>query len=281
MMLSVIISIYNESLKEISQSIGSILDQSYTDFEVIVVIDNPQRIDALDFLIGIEKTDPRIQHIVNSKNIGLAMSMNKAARSSKGEYLVRMDSDDICEQERFEIQFQAMRESNADVVCSDYQYIDETGNILQIHHYVPSDYELVKNLPFDNAIHHPTVMMKKEAFDRVGGYRDFPCSQDYDLWLRMLDNGCTFKIIPQKLLRYRIRNNSVSNCIRVKQYFTIKYCKQLYKERKKKGIDSYSKENYERYLYLHNVYNKKYCDNVNSCREIKIKGDLLSDYYIS
>ncbi len=272
-MISVITSIYNETLDEISQSINSILGQSCSDFEVIVVIDNPDRNDVVELLTKIEISDNRLYHIVNSKNVGLAMSMNKAAQLSKGEYLVRMDADDICEQNRFEIQRQVIEDFDVDVVCSDYQHIDEAGNELQIQHYIPSDKDLVRNLPYDSAIHHPTVMMKKSAFFRVGGYRDFPCAQDYDLWLRMLDIGCTFKIIPQKLLKYRVRNNSISQSIRVKQHFTIKYCKKLFKERIKKGTDSYSKENYEKYLRKHNVYNKKYCDNVNKCKELKVKID--------
>lgn len=272
-MLSVITSIYNEKPDEISQSVHSILNQSYPDFEVIVVVDNPDRDDVVGFLTRMEASDNRLRHIVNSKNIGLAMSMNKAAQLARGEYLVRMDTDDICERYRFEIQLQVIEESGVDLVCSDYQYIDEAGNELQIPHHIPSDEELVRNLPYDNAIHHPTVMMKKSAFIRVGGYRDFPCAQDYDLWLRMRDVGCTFKIIPQKLLKYRIRNDGVSQGIRVKQYFTLRYCKRLFKERKKKGKDSYSKKNYEEYLHRHKVYDKRYCDNVSKCRELKLKID--------
>lgn len=272
-MLSVIMSIYNETMIEISKSVASILNQRYRNFEVIIVIDNPERHDAENFLSEIEKSDSRVRHFVNNANIGLAMSMNKAASEASGNYLVRMDADDICELRRFEVQLRSIEETGADVICSDYCFIDENDKVLQISHFVPSDEDIVKNLPYNNAIHHPTVMMRKELFDVVGGYRDFPCAQDYDLWLRLLENGAKFHIVPEKLLRYRVRTNSISQSIRVKQYETLLYIRKLYNERQRKGTDSFSKENYECYLRKHNVYNASYCNEVISNRDLKNKID--------
>lgn len=274
-MLSVIMSIYNETLDEISQSIASILNQSYRDFEVIVIIDKPERLEVEKLLSEIEGSDKRVRHFVNSANIGLAMSMNKAALEASSSILVRMDADDICEPRRFEVQLCSIEKTGADVICSDYSYIDENGGVLPISHFVPSDEEIVKNLPYNNTVHHPTVMMKKDIFNKVGGYRDFPCAQDYDLWLRLFENGAKFHMVPEKLLRYRVRTNSISQSIRVKQYETLLYIRKLYIERLSKGTDSFSKENYERYLRKQNVYNESYCNEVIRSKELKNKIDSL------
>lgn len=95
--ISVLMSVYNETLLEVEQSIISVLNQTHTDFECIIVIDKPDRIDAIAYIKQLSEKDSRIILLVNEQNIGLEMSMNRAATIAKGVYLVRMDADDICE----------------------------------------------------------------------------------------------------------------------------------------------------------------------------------------
>lgn len=243
--ISVLLSIYNETEHHIRESVESILSQSYENFEVVIVIDNPLRKDIEDVMASYN--DNRIRLSYNEKNIGLAESMNKALLLSEGEYIARMDADDVAMPNRFEVELNVLKSGQYDLVCSHYVYIDENSYLLDQEAVRYTNAQLVKWLPFNNTIHHPTVMMTREAILRVNGYRNFPCSQDYDLWLRMLEAGCRFFIIDESLLKYRIRKNSITESKSFKQIATIRYIKKLYDERKN-GMDSYSLSNYNRYI---------------------------------
>ena len=124
-MISVLMSIYNESINEIRQSIDSIIGQTYSDFELIVVIDQPSYKDAQLLLEWYVSKDVRIRYFVNKQNIGLALSMNFAAEQAKGEFLLRMDADDICLKDRFQLQYDSIITGKYDLVCGSYKYIDE------------------------------------------------------------------------------------------------------------------------------------------------------------
>lgn len=247
--VSVVMSIYNETEKEIQESINSILRQSFNDFEFIIVLDNPNR--DFCFLGNFLKNDLRIKVIENESNLGLALSMNKAIGASKGKYIVRMDADDVSKTTRIEKQLQAISNNRFDVVCSLFEYIDENGaHLTELNSkskYFSSE-NIEKELPYKNMIHHPTVMFTKRIFEKSGGYRNFPCSQDYDLWLRMLNNGAKFYMVPEILLEYRVRTNSISCDRLVAQKFTVEYIRKLFIERLLKGHDSFSPDNHSMYL---------------------------------
>ncbi len=98
MKASVLMSIYNESLEQIKESVLSILSQDYDDFELIIVLDKPERTDVKALLD--EFNDTRIVFLINEKNIGLALSMNIAASRATSNFFIRMDADDVCLQGR-------------------------------------------------------------------------------------------------------------------------------------------------------------------------------------
>lgn len=272
--ISVIMSVYNETQSEIRQSIYSVLNQTYKNFECIIIVDNPQRTDIINYLTDLAKNDARLIIQTNANNIGLAMSMNKAAQISRGKYLARMDSDDICIETRLQKQYECMESNGWDLTCTNYEFIDEDDKKLDMVANHVSDENLRKHLPFGSFIHHPTVMIKKEIFEEVGGYRNFPCSQDYDLWLRLFEKKIKMHYIDEILLQYRIRSSGISQSNKVRQLNTIWYIQRLYYERKSKGYDSYSLESYNDYLKRENVFNEKYCKKAQSDKLIKDKIDL-------
>lgn len=101
--ISVVMSIYNENIDEIKASIDSILNQTYENIEFIIILDNPTRLDINVLLTEYQKNDTRIKVIYNQKNEGLALSLNKGLEIATGEYIARMDSDDISLQDRLKI----------------------------------------------------------------------------------------------------------------------------------------------------------------------------------
>lgn len=246
--ISVLMSIYNESETYMAEAIQSILNQTLSDIEIIIVNDNPQRKEIKGFVSSFN--DGRIVFIQNENNLGLALSMNKAAEYATARYLARMDADDIAEPERLEKEYALIETGQYDLIFSGYSYIDKDSRPcgeMQLPT-ISSEKELIKQILTKSIIHHPTVMMTKEIFNRVEGYRDFPCAQDIDLWQRMYYSGCRFCMIPHDLLKYRINPNSVSATKWYQQQLTIFYINRLFLERIRNGKDSYSKTTYESYL---------------------------------
>ena len=253
--ISVLMSIYSETERQIRESIDSILNQTQNNFEFIIVCDNPTRKDEVKHILE-TYSDKRIKLLQNDKNIGLALSMNKAASVSTAPVIARMDADDIALDTRFEKEYHILEENKVDIVFTDFSYIDERSCrikgkkhlfAVEIEGDVPSHVIALK----PNLVHHPTVMMKKDIFDRVGGYRDFPCSQDVDLWYRMQEAGAKFYLLREILLLYRITPKSITNSKFYLQQLTVHYINTLSLERLMSGSDSFSKENYKFFLQKH------------------------------
>jgi glycosyltransferase involved in cell wall biosynthesis len=245
-MISVLTSVYNENESEIRESFDSILGQTYRDFELIVVLDNPNNETARRLLDEYVQRDSRVKVAVNETNIGLALSMNVAAEMATGEYLLRMDADDVCMLDRFQKQIDAIAETDYALVCGSYDFVDEAGNLLPQKAPFYNERQLTKLLPYRNVIHHPTVIMRADKFREVGGYRNYPCAQDYDLWLRMLLAGAKMRMQPEKLIKYRVRAASTTLSKRYRQSCTGEYIRRLYWQ--KNGMSGYSYESYLAYL---------------------------------
>lgn len=250
--ISILMSIYNESEIQIRESVNSILEQSFKDLEFIIVCDNPTRKEEVKLILD-SYDDKRIVLLQNEKNIGLAMSMNKAAKYATADVFARMDADDIAYPNRLEEEFLILMKENVDLVFTNFTYIDNQSNDLKERHHSFSSNLNGKISPKEIAlrpslIHHPTVMMRRKMFEQVGGYRDFPCAQDADLWMRMQEAGAQFYLLDRPLMKYRINPNSTTAKKYFKQQLTVHYIYKLSIERLQSGKDNYSIENYNRYL---------------------------------
>lgn len=287
--ISVLMSVYNETEKEINEAIESILTQSVSDFELIIVNDNPQNIEYIGLLSKWEDKDDRIKIIHNESNIGLAESMNKALKLASGEYIARMDADDISLSTRFEKELSILENGEFDIVFTNYSRIGPNGELLDNGKPVCESYssdKMTENIVFQGIVHHPTVMMKKVFLYRVKGYRNFPCSQDQDLWIRSLEAGGRFGYIDEVLLYYRIRNNSITKKKGCQQYVTIQYILSLLTERERNnGNDSFSTTNYTNYIQkkcsAKSVENYNVASNyLESALEARREKDLLKSTYL-
>lgn len=250
---SVLMSIYNENENEIMEAVKSVLMQTFQDFEIIIVHDNPQSPDKKRIIESLKQMDKRITVIENANNMGLALSMNKAFKYATGNYIIRMDSDDISEPTRFQKEIDLLDTQKYDLVFTNYRCINENGLLLnggrQTINFDIGGSQLLLQIVFGGIIHHPTVAMTREIFIKGGTYRNFPCSQDQDLWLRMIECGCRFAYLDEPLLCYRLRSNSITGNNHLKQYITITYIIELFIERlKNNGKDSFSNEAYQNYI---------------------------------
>ncbi|MEW8956830.1 glycosyltransferase family 2 protein, partial [Clostridium sp.] len=112
--ISIIMAAYNETRQWLSKAIESILNQSYRDFEFIIILDNPKNQELKDLITEYLKKDGRIKFFINEENLGLIKSLNKGIKEAKGEYIGRMDADDICYLNRLQVQLDFL-ESNKDI----------------------------------------------------------------------------------------------------------------------------------------------------------------------
>lgn len=189
----------------IQQAIDSILQQSYSDFELLI-IDDASTDQTVSFIN--KYADTRIRLIAKPLNTGYTNSLNYGLTVAKGKYIARMDGDDISLPQRFAQQV-AYLESHPDVVLCGTAY-KILGNDKKIS--IPEDHENIKlTLLKGNCIAHPTVMMRKKTLDEFSITYDTTKepSEDYDLWVRLLSIGKLHNI-QDVLLEYRIYNTQVS-----------------------------------------------------------------------
>ncbi|MBE6473363.1 MAG: glycosyltransferase [Coriobacteriaceae bacterium] len=224
--IAIIMPTYNEERRLLSQAIDSILQQTVADFELVVIIDNPDH-KSNDYLETIALEDERITLVHNDENIGLAASLNKALDLVDSEYIARMDADDISCPNRLEIQLRYLEGMNASLVGSQLSVIDETGAALYDTPQIPLAPEKVSRaLRFNNCVPHPSWFGKAELFKL--GYRQIPLCEDYDLLLRAALLGMRIGNVGQKLVQYRMTSNSVSRTNLYTQFRYQKYLSKCY-----------------------------------------------------
>lgn len=159
--ISVVMSVYNGE-KYLRESIESILNQTFSDFEFIVANDGSTD-NTPQILEEYKNRDSRIK-IIQQENIGLTKSLNKAINLANGEYIARQDVDDLSLPERLERQMKLFREkSNIDLIASWYYIIDGEGKV-NLERKLPDSKRVKKLLPFENLICHTSVMFKKSKF---------------------------------------------------------------------------------------------------------------------
>jgi len=236
--ISVVMSVYNGK-PYLSEAIESILNQTFSDFEFIIINDGSTD-DSWQIIKQYAEKDKRIIPITQ-ENIGLTKSLNKGIRVAKGKYIARQDADDISLNERFEKQYDYLKKNqNITFVGCLCEVINNCGNVLykgKDKHF--SKRGLKKFLSRNNLFMHGEVMFKKSNVVNVGMYREhFQYAQDYDLWLRLIHNY-DFVIIPQILYRYRLISESISVSKYESQKYYAELAKLFFDERKENGKDSY------------------------------------------
>jgi GT2 family glycosyltransferase/radical SAM superfamily enzyme YgiQ (UPF0313 family)/Tfp pilus assembly protein PilF len=184
--ISVVMAVHNGG-PYLEAAIKSILRQTYLNYEFIIIDDastdaTPQVLQNLD--------DFRVRVITNSANLGLTKSLNLGIKEARGEYLARMDADDLSLPHRLEKQLEFLEKNlECALVGSPYYQIDEAGCIKSLVQVLTDDCQLRTGLLQQNWFGHGSVMMRRAAVAEAGGYDErFTYAQDYDLWLRLADN---------------------------------------------------------------------------------------------
>ena len=223
-LISVIMSTFNETNEDLRCSIESILNQTYNNFELLIVDDNPNNSELANCLSGI--TDSRVRIIYNKENIGLVNSLNIALKVCKGQYIARMDADDISLKNRLQEQLYFLEAGNYDMVGSSIEMIDENGYHIK-NEYIPNNSNiLVHKLKIKNILPHPTWFCRKELYDDLNGYRNVPGCEDYDFILRAIKARYKIGGVHTILLKYMIRANGITQSHYSEQYVLSKYLRK-------------------------------------------------------
>src|SRR5437762_6391708 len=213
--ISVVMPVYYAAAV-VGEAIESILNQTFTDFEFIIV-DDGSTDNTGEILREYASRDDRIKLYVQ-ENCGLIASLNRYCRLATGRYLARMDADDISLPTRLEKQFRFLENHPAIGVLGTWiQDIDERGMPITAWP-VPADPAVIQwFLMFGNCVAHASVMMRREVLERAGYYRpDALHVEDYDLWIRVSE-FTSVAIFPEVLLYYRLSGESVSGRNRLLQ----------------------------------------------------------------
>lgn len=244
-LVSVVMPIYNAE-RYVEEALSSIINQTYKNLEIIIVNDCSS--DSSMRIIG-QMDDPRIIIINNKTNLGVAASLNRGFMEARGNYIARMDSDDIAELDRISLQVNYMEENPNVVVCG--TAIRFIGNKKGTRIFQNQYKRILVDLMFQCALCHPTVMLRRKILiDNGLNYEeDFEKAEDYRLWTRCSQYGAIGNI-EDVGLNYRVHDSQVSN---------------VYKKKQDKASDIIRKEYLEAYkVYLSekevSVFNKM-CNN--------------------
>ncbi len=211
MKISVLFPVYKPDLHQLIVAIESIKNQTYTNFECLFLFDAPcEEVTAL--LNDYSNSDSRFR-IIRASDKGLAHALNMGLDESNGEFVARMDADDISLPNRFSLQLKFINDLSLDIVGGDYYVIDNLGNTVDAR-LVPKDHAqigviMAKTVPFA----HSSVMMRKRAlysFDLRYNCDKNVISEDYELWTKMYARGLKFGNVSDWVLKFRDSDTSLN-----------------------------------------------------------------------
>lgn len=200
-LVSVLMAVYNGA-PYLEEAVQSILNQTYRNIELLVVNDCSQD-DSLVILERMQRSDKRVHIINNVQNSGLAASLKVAMAHASGEYLARMDADDIAVPDRFELQVRFLEQNSLVDIVGSWKKCFGASDYLSKY---PETIDACKaTLLFNVPVGHPCVMMRHNAFKARNLTYDPALreGEDYDIWFRAWEQGLNFSNIPKVLLRYR------------------------------------------------------------------------------
>jgi glycosyltransferase involved in cell wall biosynthesis len=218
--VSVVLPVYNAE-QYIAAAVQSVLDQTFKDFEFII-IDDGSTDRSTEILQVLARKDPRIK-LISRPNTGYVIALNEALAMARGEFIARMDADDICLPTRFEKQVAYLR-ANPDVVLlgTHVAQMDVAGLVIGPMPDVAFGHEAINEALLRRGwpIVHPAVMMRTDAVRKVGGYVVEYCpNEDHDLFLKLGEVG-QLENLPEVLVHYR-KHDASQSAQKMEQTITI------------------------------------------------------------
>ena len=205
-LISIIIP-YFKKKEFFEKTIHSVLNQTYSNFEIFIVYDDESK-DDLDFVKKISELDSRINLIINNQNLGAAQSRNKGIKHSNGEYIAFLDSDDLWHKDKLLMQIEFMQSNNYYISHTSYDIINEKEDKISSRK--------VKTLTYDQLLKScdiglSTVILKKNLLDDDILFPELKTKEDYVLWLKITRRGQKIAALDKTLSKWRKCKISLSS----------------------------------------------------------------------
>lgn len=257
--ISVVMTAYNAE-KSIKSAIQSILNQTFVDFEFIIINDGST--DRTGDIIN-SFDDKRIVFIDKKENKGIAPASNHGIKIARGSYIARMDADDESLPERFSLQMDFLRK-NPDIDVLGTALIRQTGEITEVFRSPLTHSQCIDKLARGVCCYHSTVMLKKEIFNDTNYNEEYRAAVDYKLWVDLAQRGKKFSNLPVPLLRYHIHGGNISVTMREQQQYNANLAR---------------KEFIRYYLNINDEKHDKEISWLSGCIDQEISLKSLSDFY--
>lgn len=203
---SVVMSVYEKDCAEwVDTSIQSVLNQTMPPDEIVLIIDGPIP-KKLDAVIDKYETNALFNIVRFEANKGLGEALRHGVMMAKHSIIARMDSDDICRNDRFELQLNLFKNDSELALSgsSIREFIGDAENTVGIRRVFEVNGDIYRDLKKRCPFNHMTVMFRKEAVLSVGNYKDWHYNEDYYLWIRMAQNNMKFSNIDDNLVYVRV-----------------------------------------------------------------------------
>ena len=212
-MISVLIPVYNTKSEYLKECFDSVLNQTWSAFEIVVINNESTNYDTIEVLNDLfVRQLPNVKMATVKRQQGkknLSIALNAGLQLCEFEYIARLDSDDIMLPDRLEKQIHYMiTNPHVDILGTQSQNMFGDKYVTDHPLHVPKDYYRVST----HFINHPSVMFKKSKIISIGGYKEFPdhIPEDFVLWVKALKNGMTIHNLPEILIHYRNRQDNLS-----------------------------------------------------------------------
>lgn len=267
--ISIIMSAYNEKKEWLSEAIESILDQTYYNYEFIIIMDNPNNYELIELIEKYAKYDMRIKLYINKINRGLVYSLNKALSYATGDYIARMDADDISCKERLKSQVKFLENNTQiDLCATGVVIMDEFGrDIYNSNIYGQTHKSAGKSLIYRNIFPHGSWMFRSKILNDLKGYNDVEQAEDYDFLFRLISKGYKVSVIPEYYFKYRLRENGISFKNLYKQKLIMNKISREYKQSIRNKIQYKTSENINDF-----IASEKEIENYNISQNLYTKG---------
>ena len=206
-LVSIVIPYYKKK-KYINQTISSVLNQTYKNFEVIIIYDD-EELQDLNYLKSIVKLDKRISLIINKKKLGAGLSRNRGIKLSKGKYIAFLDSDDYWSKNKLKVQITFMNLNKHSISHTTYQIVNRDNKKISIRK--ARNFFEIKDLLYSCDIGLSTVILKKKLFSNNIKFPKIKTKEDFILWLQILKKKIPIVALDKNLSSWRKLDNSLSS----------------------------------------------------------------------